>query len=372
MRTYINAAILLGLLFPFVCAAAPAGRIVVAKSGGDFTSIQAAIDSVDPGAAPHLAGYLIEVMPGVYEENIRLKKWLYVRGYGAVISGALDSSKPTVTIDGVSGVTLQGFRIDQARDDPAQPSVGISIKASGDITIEDCEIVGPSIGIDIPGTGAKFLRIENNRITNVLNGIVEGSTLYTSIFRNILRQARSIGISSQGRETRIEGNHVDSEQGTPPNSSVGIVALSNAQLRYNTVLRYGTGISLQHAEAYALHNFLSGNKTDMSFATSGGVAISNIAQKPITMANGIGWMNHTLAGSPNPAFISYEVVATTPTAVTKTTSRHPFCGLTFVKFQAKDPGTNRWCELAPNADSTWNLTVRNGQNSEARCRALCY
>jgi hypothetical protein len=67
--------------------------VIVAKSGGDYTTVQAAIDSVTDAAADN--PYLVWVAPGVYDEQVTMKPHVHLQGAGqenTIISSTSSSS----------------------------------------------------------------------------------------------------------------------------------------------------------------------------------------------------------------------------------------------------------------------------------------
>ncbi len=71
--------------------------VVVAKSGGAFTTVQAAIDSITVGAGEK---YIVLIYPGVFAENVTLKNGVSLRGMGTVGDVIIESSSGTTLTSG--------------------------------------------------------------------------------------------------------------------------------------------------------------------------------------------------------------------------------------------------------------------------------
>jgi len=95
--------------------------VVVASSGGDYTSIQAAIDSITDASASN--PYLVWVAPGVYTEQVAMKSHVHLRGAG---------QEATVITSNVGNTTWP----------PDQPTVGLA----SDVSLRDLSILNTGAG----------------------------------------------------------------------------------------------------------------------------------------------------------------------------------------------------------------------------------
>jgi hypothetical protein len=92
----------------------PSNVIMVAKSGGDYTSIQAAIDSISDAAADN--AYLVWIGPGVYTEQVTMAPYVHLQGAGqgvAIISSTTTGSNwpPVATLVLASDSSLRDLTV---------------------------------------------------------------------------------------------------------------------------------------------------------------------------------------------------------------------------------------------------------------------
>ena len=95
--------------------------VLVGKTGGDFSSIQAALSSIT--AASQADPYLVLVGPGTYQEQVTMKQWVDIQGSGQGVTtiswagGGLGNQ----TVSGVSNAELRHLTVvnsGNGEDDP--------------------------------------------------------------------------------------------------------------------------------------------------------------------------------------------------------------------------------------------------------------
>lgn len=205
--------------------------VVVAKSGGDFTSIQAAIDSL-PG--PPYAPYTINVMPGTYDEVIRINRSnTTVRGVGG--SGVTTITNPVPSIYspgisdgygiGTSNVTLEGFTISGAGGGISVGNYNMGI-CSDNLKILNNKIIN-SGGINIFCSNNAL--IKGNTLANCSYGIATyGSQIVVS--DNVIKNGSYFGIYPGGVQTQVVHNVIT---GNAPD--LFSAAVSTANISFNVL-----------------------------------------------------------------------------------------------------------------------------------------
>jgi hypothetical protein len=171
--------------------------LVVAKSGGDYASVQAAIDSIDD-AAPDNA-YLVWAAPGVYEEQVTLKPYVHLQGAGQDVT--------VITSDVSTGVWP-----------PDQGTLALASNASlRDLTVENTGLGDVNAALlATPG--------------------VEGTVVADVTARALGSGVANTGIAVVGSPTRVTLQQVTALAENASDHNSGLTALTGV----DAVLRGGT------------------------------------------------------------------------------------------------------------------------------------
>lgn len=138
-----------------------ANVVVVAKSGGHFTEVQAAVDSITDAAADN--AYLVWVAPGVYSETVLLKPYVHLQGAGqdvTVITSTVGNPgwpPQAATLTLARDTSLRGLTVGHGGDGDTNVGViAITGTVRAKMTDVTVRVVGPgnaSFAIFVAGTG---------------------------------------------------------------------------------------------------------------------------------------------------------------------------------------------------------------------------
>ena len=314
-------------------------RVVVAQSGGDYTTITDALNSIAPSAANP---FVIDVMPGTYIEDVTMKSYVHLRGAGRDVTTiqATSTSNSVVTIDTLTGVTVSGLTLRDGRN-------GILCNESSP-TIMGNTIDGNNEGINnyylchgvitdniITGNGEGILNEESspmiigNQMTgNLWEGIWNTQNSNPLISGNVISNSDWDGIVNDNWSSPIiEGNVISGNvnyaianfDGSEPvitgntltgNGSQGIYASGGPKtvIEGNTILDNGEeGIYVRSYAITIIGNTIRGNLGD-------GVRVNNLASPALShnkiTGNGGGTYSdiNVNSGTPNISFNIYDTI----------------------------------------------------------------
>jgi len=265
-------------------------QIVVAASGGDFTTIQDALESIDPTEANP---YVIDVMPGRYGvRNLQLKSYLHLRGAGRNVTTIAHYNTPATNIfsvEGLQNVTISGFTF-LGDGSPLGGNFGVGLNISNSETVTMVNNTFDHLYRGIYITGGNNHVIKNN----VIKGSTYGINLYLAdaiIMNNQLSEVAWGGITSNGGSPVISGNVITGsglgislrgEQGVTPvvtgNTLTGntgnaiecrYLTSSAATIKDNIITNNGGhGVYLYYCSSLFTHNRITGNNTDVELHRS--------------------------------------------------------------------------------------------------------
>lgn len=235
-------------IFNNAFAAAPLARIVVAKSGGNYTTITAALNAITPTATNR---YVIEVWPGTYTEpsDIVLKSYVHLKGSGRDVTTVKTTGTvfnyiivaADVTDVTISGLTITGGAA-QGRGGifiAASPGVPNSVTVTGNTISNNIEAI--HVGNGNPSSLSSALIVDNNILANTSAGIG-----FSNASGNVINNF-------------ISGNGSG-------NNGLGAVSFASNNGTYTQVARGNTisgnnsvGVTVDYTSAIVADNIISNN-----------------------------------------------------------------------------------------------------------------
>jgi hypothetical protein len=92
---------------------ATANVVWVAKSGGDYSSVQAALDSIGDASASN--PYVVRVAPGIYTERVTMKQYVDIEGSGQEVTTIRGTGGATIPSADGSSATITGTNHSELR-----------------------------------------------------------------------------------------------------------------------------------------------------------------------------------------------------------------------------------------------------------------
>jgi hypothetical protein len=187
----------------------PAPIVIAPRVIAVNTTIAAAMADAHPGDT-------VEVPEGEYREQVRLKDGVTLRARvprEPKLRAAPMSNGPAVIAEGVKGARLSGFRI---LADPQMPlSVGILLRDST-VEIDDVEVKGAGVGIEIRGSASPTLRA--NAIRDCLaEGVLILGPAAPWLSHNLIQANKGAGVAARdGAKASLLANTFDRNVLDPP------------------------------------------------------------------------------------------------------------------------------------------------------------
>jgi hypothetical protein len=230
--------------------------VVVAKSGGDYTSVQGAIDSITSAAADN--PYLVWVAPGVYSETVTMKPFVHLQGAGQEATVITSSASSEIW-----------------------PPDQVTLALASDTSLRDLTVVNSGTGYDnlaLLATGG----VTRTLVANVTAQALGGGEYYYAILVNgsdtgvTLQEVTALGENGSEENYGLYNNssaattlHSGSFTGRGGTYAYGVFNGSGSTLEAESIRALGEGASTNN---YGLRNN-SGSEATLrggSFTARGG------------------------------------------------------------------------------------------------------
>ena len=166
-------------------------EVVVAKSGGHFDTIGAALASITDASAAK--PYIIRVFPGVYTENpLTMKQYVSICGSGCDSTYVQAANNSSVLFSLVDHSKLCNFCV-------AGPTSSVACRASGisGAKLQDIHFTAGSVGVQATGAGAQLIA-EQCKFDSAVTIALEATTGARIDSSNCLMQPASIAVYANG------------------------------------------------------------------------------------------------------------------------------------------------------------------------------
>jgi len=235
--------------------------VTVAKDGGDFTTVQAAIDSITDAAMNK--PYLVWIAPGVYLGEVQMAPYIHLQGSGRGVTLLTSEAMPSdATLELASNTTVRDLTV-------MNESVTDGVAILGEMSVMDVEVHGVAVmgraysystGVHLmdPGTEVEFFDVwiqsdgaaEENLGLKVENGA-------QAMVRDSLIEAwggnYAYGVLARGMETEVDCLSVEIEAENANYSCYGLRAEMDAEV----FLQGGMVEGMTAQEVYGIYNEFS-------------------------------------------------------------------------------------------------------------------
>jgi len=182
-------------------AAHYANVIIVAKSGGDFTDIQSAINSVEPTTENP---FLIKVMPGVYDVGtgtITVKPNVYLEGAGADATIITGNPAGEVLVQVSGNSEIRSLSVVNTGGANLWHAIGMRLLSGNivlnDVTVKTTNAFYDNLGIIISGDAAAIItnsRIYATAVAGQRSFALSAYSTQKAIYDNLYVEATAPGV----------------------------------------------------------------------------------------------------------------------------------------------------------------------------------
>ncbi|HNT78870.1 MAG TPA: hypothetical protein PKH77_28015, partial [Anaerolineae bacterium] len=192
--------------------------VVVAKSGGDYTTIQAAIEAITDETA--INPYLVWIAPGTYNEVVTMKPYVHLQGAGQeatiVTSNESGAASPGATIELASYASLRDLTVVNEGTGTANSSAAIRVSSGVNTFVSD-------VTVRAQGTTTKTYGIYSSVSATDVSMTLQDVTI---IVDN--DHGSNYGLANYGGEVTVEGGSVTVSGGNSTGPTGGSFSIFNS------------------------------------------------------------------------------------------------------------------------------------------------